>query len=58
MLPTQESAREGRDDGAKMAARVRVLPLWGQGIFKRRISSIRDTVIAGNECVYKGVVMA
>lgn len=30
MLATQRSAREGRDDGAKMAARLRVLPLRGQ----------------------------
>lgn len=47
MLATQESAREGRDDGAKMAARVRVLPLWGQEIFKGRISSRRETAIPG-----------
>lgn len=58
MLATQESAREGRDDGAKMAARVRVLPLWGQQIFRGRISSVRDTAVPGDECVDGGVVMA
>ena len=37
MLATQDSAREGRDDGAKMAAQLRVLPLRGQEIIKQRL---------------------
>lgn len=48
MLATQESAREGRDDGAKMAARLRVLPLWGQEISKERIKLIHDKAFVGN----------
>lgn len=46
MLATQDSGREGRDDGAKMAAQLRVLPLWGQEIFKERIK--HDKTILGN----------
>ncbi|KAK7882381.1 hypothetical protein WMY93_028555 [Mugilogobius chulae] len=43
MLTTQDSAWEGRDDdGAKMAARLRVLPLQVQEIFNGRIHPTHD----------------
>lgn len=46
MLATPDPAGEGRDDGAKMAARLRVLPLWGQDALKE--TRIPDRTILGN----------
>lgn len=47
MLATQGSAREGRDDGAKMAAQLRVLPLRGQ---ETKQKTKLDNAIFLNEC--------
>lgn len=49
MLATQDSAREGRDDGAKMAAQLRVLPLRGQETIKERINQKCDAATFENE---------
>lgn len=48
MLATQDSAREGRDDGAKMAAQLRVLPLRGQ-VIEERIKPKHNKAAFGNE---------
>lgn len=42
LAATQGSAREGRDDGVKMAARLRLLPLGAQKIIKERMKNKSD----------------
>lgn len=51
MLATQDSPWEGRDDEAKMAARLRELPLRGQEILKERMKTTHDKALRGDKWI-------